>query len=56
MVEVILSFETQVQADDAVVALSKAYKVKQWVTPVTAGNPYCVSIQVSSEDVITTKD
>ena len=51
MTEVVLTFETQEQADCAVMALSKGYKVDQWFMPVSAGKPYCVRVFVPSTSV-----
>lgn len=44
--EVVLTFETQEQADAAVLALSKGYEVEQWFTNVTSGYPYCVKFYI----------
>lgn len=52
MTEVSLTFETQEQADNAVLALSKGYKVVQWFSTVnTTIKPYCVKVYVPSDDV-----
>lgn len=52
MTEVILTFETQEQADNAVMALSKGYKVEQWYMCVNSTmKPYCVGISVPSDCV-----
>ena len=52
MREVILTFETQEQADNAVLALSNGYKVEQWYMAVTTTmKPYCVGLYVSNDDV-----
>lgn len=53
MTEVILTFETQEQADNAVLALSKGYKVEQWYMAMnTTMKPYCVGVYVPSDDVV----
>ena len=53
MTEVILTFETQEQADNAVLALSNGYKVAQWFMCVNSTmKPYCVSVYVPSSDVV----
>jgi len=49
--EVVFTFETQVQADCAVMALSKGYKVDQRFMSVSAGKPYCVRVFVPSTSV-----
>lgn len=48
MTEVVLTFATQEQADDAVLALSKGYRVAQWFMDGTSSTakPYCVSVWV----------
>ena len=51
MTEVVLTFETQEQADACVLALSKGYEVKQWYMSVNAGYPYCVRVFVPNENV-----
>ena len=51
MMEVVLTFETQEQADACVNALSKGYEVKQWFMAVSGGYPYCVKVFVPSENV-----
>ena len=52
MTEVVLTFETQEQADACVLALSKGYTVEQWFNSVTScGKPYCVKFYVSNNDV-----
>ena len=51
MTEVVLTFETQEQADNAVLTLSKGYKVDQWFMSVSAGKPYCVRVFVPSTSV-----
>ena len=51
MKEVVFTFETQEQADNAVMALSKGYKVDQWFMSVSAGKPYCVRVFVPSTSV-----
>lgn len=53
MAQVILTFETQEQADNAVMVLSKGYKVEQWYMAVNSTmKPYCVGIYVPSNDVV----
>lgn len=53
MTEVVLTFETQEQADNAVLALSKGYKVNQWFMSVNSTmKPYCVKVYVPSNDVV----
>jgi hypothetical protein len=49
--EVVLSFETQEQADACVLALSKGYTVEQWFMAVSGGKPYCVKFYVPSNNV-----
>lgn len=51
MAEVVLTFETQEQADNCVIALSKGYEVKQWYMSVNAGYSYCVKVFVPNENV-----
>ena len=52
MTEVILTFATQEQADNAVLALSNGYKVEQWYMAVNSTmKPYCVGLYVSNDDV-----
>ena len=51
MTEVVLTFETQEQADACVIALSKGYTVEQWFMAISAGKPYCVKFYVSNENV-----
>lgn len=52
MTKVILTFETQEQADNAVLALSNGYKVEQWYMAVnTSMKPYCVGVYVPTGDV-----
>lgn len=51
MTEVILTFETQEQADACVLALSKGYTVEQWFNTVSCGKPYCVKFYVSNNNV-----
>ena len=51
MTEVVLTFETQTQADACIIALSKGYEVKQWYMPVNAGCPYCVKVFVPNGNV-----
>ena len=51
MTEVVLTFETQEQADACVVALSKGYTVEQWFMAISGGKPYCVKIFVPNENV-----
>ena len=51
MTEVVLTFETQEQADACVLALSKGYTVEQWFMAVSSGNPYCVKFYVSNNNV-----
>ena len=52
MTEVVFTFLTQEQADNAVLALSNGYKVEQWITS-TRGTmrPYCVRVWVPNDDV-----
>lgn len=53
MTQVILTFETQEQADNAVMVLSKGYKVEQWYMAVNSTmKPYCVGVYVPSNDVV----
>lgn len=53
MTQVLLTFETQEQADTAVVALSKGYKVEQWFMCVNSTmKPYCVKVYVPSNAVV----
>lgn len=53
MTKIILTFETQKQADDAVMSLSKGYKVEQWYISMNATiKPYYVGVYVPSNDVI----
>jgi len=51
MTEVVLTFETQEQADACVIALSKGYTVEQWLMLVNTGKPYCVKFYVSNNNV-----
>lgn len=51
MKEVVFTFETQIQADCAIIALSKSYKVDQWFMPVSTGKPYCVRVFVPNTSV-----
>ena len=51
MTEVVLTFETQEQADACVLALSKGYTVEQWFNAVNGGTPYCVKFYVPSNNV-----
>jgi len=52
MKEVVFTFSTQEQADNAVLALSNGYKVEQWYLPVNSTmKPYCVGVFVSEEDI-----
>lgn len=52
MTEIVLTFETQEQADNAVLALSKGYKVDQWFNAVnTTAKPYCVRFYIPSVNV-----
>ena len=51
MSEVVLTFETQEQADACVVALSKGYTVEQWFNAISCGKPYCVKFYVSNNNV-----
>lgn len=52
MTEVVLTFATQEQADDTVLALSKGYKVEQWFNAVNSNaRPYVVRFYVSSTDI-----
>lgn len=53
MTEVIFKFETQEQADSAVLALSNGYRVEQWYMAVnTSMKPYCVGVYVPTNDAI----
>lgn len=53
MTEVVLTFETQEQADNAVMVLSKGYKVEQWFMYVCSTmKPYCVKVYVPSNAVV----
>ena len=53
MIEVVLTFETQEQADNAVMALSKGYKVEQWFMSVcNTMKPYCVKVYVPGNAVV----
>lgn len=53
MTEVVLTFESQEQANNAVLALSKGYKVEQWFMCVNSTmKPYCVRVYVPSNDVV----
>ena len=56
MTEVVLTFETQEQADACVLALSKGYTVEQWFMAVSSGKPYCVKFYVSNNDVTQTSE
>ena len=52
MTEVIFTFSTKEQADNAVLALSNGYSVEQWYLPVNSTmKPYCVGVFVSQEDI-----
>lgn len=51
MTEVVLTFETQEQADACVLALSKGYIVEQWFMAVSNGKPYGVKFYVSNNNV-----
>lgn len=52
MVEVLLQFETQEQADNAILALSKGYTVNQYYLPINAtGTPYCVRVYVPKDNI-----
>lgn len=54
MTEVVLTFATQEQADNAVLALSKGYRVEQWFMSVTSTmKPYCVSVWVPTSSDVT---
>lgn len=53
MTEVVLTFATQEQADDAVLALSKGYRVAQWFMDGTSIiKPYCVSVWVPTSSEV----
>ncbi len=53
MTEVVLTFATQEQADNAVLVLSKGYKVEQWFMSVCGTmKPYCVKVYVPSNAVV----
>ena len=53
MTAIILAFETQKQADNAVLALSKGYKVVQWFGSTTVTTkPYHVKIYVPNDSVV----
>lgn len=53
MTEVVLTFATQEQADNAVLVLSKGYKVEQLFKSVCGTmKPYCVKVYVPSNDVV----
>jgi len=53
MTEVILTFETPEQADNAVLALSNGYKVEQWYQEEnTSIKPYHVKVCVPNDDVV----
>ena len=57
MTEVILTFATQEQADNAVLALSNGYRVEQWYMAVnTTMKPYCVKVWVPNDDVSEVKE
>lgn len=52
MKEVVFTFSTQEQADNAVLALSNGYSVEQWYLPVNGTmKPYCVGVFVPQEDI-----
>jgi len=52
MEEVTLMFETQPEADNAVLALSHTCKVEQWyVNTTSTGKPYWVKVYVPSEQI-----
>jgi len=51
MTEVVLTFDTQEQADACVLALSKGYTVVQWLSAVSSGKPYCVKFYVPNNNV-----
>lgn len=53
MTEVTLTFETQEQANNAVLALSSGYKVEQWFMCVNSTmKPYYVRVYVPSNAVV----
>lgn len=53
MTEVEFTFDTQTQADCAVLALSKGYRVEQWYNAAKAAKkPYCVIVCVPNDDVV----
>lgn len=53
MTEITLTFETQEQADNAVLALSKGYKVEQWFMNVNSTmKPYCVRFYVPNNATV----
>lgn len=57
MTEVTLTFATQEQADNAVLALSNGYKVEQWFMGVNSTmKPYCVRVWVPNDDVAQVKE
>lgn len=57
MSRICLKFMTQVEADDAVVALSKHYQVTQFSNCLTSdGFPYFVNVIVPTEDVYDEED
>lgn len=53
MTEVTLAFETQEQANNAVLALSQGYRVEQWFMSVNSTmKPYCVRFYVPSNATV----
>lgn len=57
--KVILTFKTQKEADDAIMALSKGYKVEQWymdTNTIITTKPYCVGVYVPSNDIVYEKN
>lgn len=53
MKEVLLEFSTQDEANEAVVVLSKGYKVEQWFLSVSSTlKPYIVGLYVPSKDIV----
>ena len=52
MVEVLLQFETQEQADNAILVLSKSYTVSQYYLSINSTNtPYCVRVYVPKDNI-----
>lgn len=50
--EVTLTFVTQQQANDAVLALSNGYKVEQhFMSTTSTDKPYCVKVYIPSERI-----